>query len=134
VFCITASNNGRFILFTVKIETGFFAFHQVLLGDGTLEPLHSHDWQVATEVFADQLDPAGVVMDFQLLKGMVNNITAKIGDSRMKDIEFFKQNSCSTENIAKYIYERLESQLPTPVKLQSVTVTEMAGCSVKFSK
>lgn len=121
-------------MFTVKIETGFFAFHQVPLGDGTLESLHGHDWQVAVEVFADQLDQAGLVMDFQLLKDMVDNITAKISDSRMGDVEFFRQNSSSTENVAKYIYDKLEPMLPTNVRLQCVSVTESPGCSVKFIK
>jgi 6-pyruvoyltetrahydropterin/6-carboxytetrahydropterin synthase len=120
-------------LYTVRVETGFFAYHQVKESNGQLEPLHSHDWQVAVEVTGQHVNKEGMLIDFGFLKTTVDNITSEINDKQMGRIDFFKWNSSSTENVARYIYEKLESLLPQDVKLSNVSVTEQPGCSVRYS-
>ena len=46
----------------------FSAAHQLRLYDGSLEPLHGHNWQVKVTVVAAKLDSIGVVMDFHELE------------------------------------------------------------------
>jgi 6-pyruvoyltetrahydropterin/6-carboxytetrahydropterin synthase len=121
-------------MFTVSIETQFRASHQLILPDGSKEPLHQHDWVVTAKVCSDKLDDVGLVMDFRQLKAMVNEITSGFDNIRLDSIDYFQQHNPSAENVAKYIFEKLEPKLPSGVKLRSIKVVEEPGCFAKFSK
>jgi len=73
-----------------------------------------------------------VVMNFQKLKEMVDNIVAEFDNRVLNEISYFQQNNPSAENVAKFIYEKLVPKLPKGVKLQSIRVVEEPGCSAKF--
>jgi len=121
-------------LFTVSIETYFWASHQLVLPDGSKEPQHQHNWAVTAEVGSSELNSMGLVMDFYRLKALVHNIVSELDDTAMERIDYFQRNSSSAENLARYIYEQLEPKLPKGVKLQSIWVGEEQGSSAKFSK
>lgn len=121
-------------MFTISVETHFRASHQLLLPDGTKEPIHNHDWLVTTAVTTDKLDEMGVVMDFHVLKAMVGTITAELDNAALGELRYFHRNNPSAENVAKHIYSRLRGELPHGVKLQSISVVEEPGCSAEFSE
>jgi 6-pyruvoyltetrahydropterin/6-carboxytetrahydropterin synthase len=129
-------------MFTVSIETHFRASHQLTLPDGSKEPLHHHNWAVTAEVSCDKLDSMGFVMDFRRLKAAVDKIIAegsrKAGSQfdniPLDSIDYFQRNNSSAENVAKYIFDKLEPKLPDGVKLRSIRVVEEPGCSAKFDK
>jgi 6-pyruvoyltetrahydropterin/6-carboxytetrahydropterin synthase len=121
-------------MFTVSIETQFRASHQLTLSDGSKEPLHQHDWAVTVKVSSDKLDGMGLVMDFGQLKAMVNEITSGFDNARLDSFDYFQRNNPSAENVAKYIFDKLEPKLPSGVKLRSIKVVEEPGCSAKFRK
>jgi 6-pyruvoyltetrahydropterin/6-carboxytetrahydropterin synthase len=121
-------------MFTIKVETRFRASHQLTLSGGSKEPPHQHDWIVTVKVSSDKLDSMGLVMDFGLLKAMVNEITSGFDNIQLDSIDYFQRNNPSAENVAKYIFEKLEPKLTSGVKLRSVRVVEEPGCSAKFSK
>ena len=121
-------------MFTISVETHFWASHQLVLPDGSKESGHNHNWSVTANVSSEKLDSMAVVMDFQKLKAMVDNIVAKFDNRELNEIHYFQQNSPSAENVAKYIYEKLRIKLPKGVKLQSIRVVEEQGCSAKFSE
>ncbi|MHC4913799.1 MAG: 6-pyruvoyl trahydropterin synthase family protein [Planctomycetota bacterium] len=121
-------------MFTIRVETYFWASHQLVLPDGTKEPLHQHNWAVTAEVGSSKLNSMGLIMDFHRLKALVHNIVSGLDDTAMEKIDYFQANSSSAENLARYIYERLEPRLPKGVKLQAITVGEEQGSSAKFSK
>ena len=121
-------------MFTIEVETHFRASHQLTLSDGSKEPSHIHDWAVTAQVSSDKLDGIGLVMDFGQLKAMVGKITAEFENTQFDKISYFRQNNPSAENVAKYIFDRLEPELPVGVKLRSINVVEEPGFSAKFSK
>jgi 6-pyruvoyltetrahydropterin/6-carboxytetrahydropterin synthase len=121
-------------MFIVSIETQFRASHQLTLPDGSKEPLHQHDWIATVKVSSDRLDGTGFVMDFRQLKEMVNEITSGFDNAPLDSISYFQRNNPSAENVAKYIFDRLEPELPGGVKLRSIKVVEAPGCSAKFCK
>jgi len=120
-------------VFTVCVENGFTASHQLTLRDGSKEPLHVHHWQVFTEVKTERLNKMGIVIDFHKLIKMVDSITEIFQNAALNDFEYFKKNAAA-EALAKYIYEKLEPKLPSTVTLYSVKVVEEPGCSAKFNK
>lgn len=121
-------------MFTVSVETGFRASHQLTLPDGSKEPLHHHNWVVITEVGSDKLDGMGLVMDFCRLKTAVDKTVAEFDNTPLDSIDYFQRNNSSAENVAKYIFDKLEPKLPDGVKLRSIRVVEEPGCSAKFGK
>ena len=120
-------------MFTISVETRFWASHQLILPDGSKEPLHYHNWLVTAQVQAEKLNEMDVVMDFHDLKKMVDNIASEFDNKALNDAPGFKQNNPSAENVAKYIYDRLKTALPLNVKLSNVKVVEQPGCWAQFS-
>lgn len=106
----------------------------MVLPNGSKEPAHGHDWVVTTAVSSEKLDDTGVVMDFRTLREIVENVTAELGNTVLSEVEHFRQNSPSAENVAMYIYDKLRVGLPGGVELQSIKVVEEPGCSAKFAE
>ncbi|HUU18337.1 MAG TPA: 6-carboxytetrahydropterin synthase [Sedimentisphaerales bacterium] len=121
-------------MFTISVETSFWASHQLVLPDGSKEPVHHHNWLVTAGLSSDKLNSMAVVMDFQELKAMVNDIVAEFDNVALNEISYFRQNNPSAENVARYIYEKLRAKLPEGVKLQNIRVVEELGCAANFSE
>ena len=121
-------------MFTVSVETRFWASHQLTLPDGSKEPAHRHNWAVTADVSSNRPNSMGLVMDFGRLKTMVDNIVAEMDNTTLEKKDYFQRNNSSAEMIAKYIYEKLELKLPKAVTLNHIRVAEEPGCSAKFSK
>ena len=121
-------------MFTVSVETHFRASHQLTLRDGSKEPLHHHNWVVTANLSSDKLDSMGFVMDFCRLKAAVDKAIAEFDNIPLDSIDYFRRNNSSAENVAKYIFDKLEPKLPGGVELRSIRVVEEPGCSAKFSK
>ena len=121
-------------MFTINVQTHFQASHQLALSDGSKEPEHSHNWVVTAGVSSDILNNIGMVMDFGQLKSAVEKIVSEFNNISLDRIDYFKRNNPSAENVAKYIYNKLEQKLPKGLKLRSIKVEEEPGCSAEFSK
>ena len=121
-------------MFTISVETRFGASHQLTFPDGTKETLHHHNWTITAEVSSNKLNSIGLVMDFWRLKAIVAEALGEFGTGPLEKISYFQTNNSSAENIAKYIYEKIEPKLPGGVKLDCVIVAEEPDRRAKFSK
>jgi 6-pyruvoyltetrahydropterin/6-carboxytetrahydropterin synthase len=121
-------------MFTVSVETRFRASHQLARADGSKERPHRHQWSATAHVTSETLDNRGVVMDFQQLKATLDNIVAELDKTTLSKIDYFQRNKPSAENVAKYVYEKLEPELPKGLRLRSIKVVEKPGCSARFAK
>ncbi|MBN3040318.1 MAG: 6-carboxytetrahydropterin synthase QueD [Candidatus Omnitrophica bacterium] len=96
-------------MFEVKIITNFSAAHFLREYKGKCESLHGHNWKVEVAAVSDKLDSQGMVIDFSDLKKSVNKVLDSLDHKLINDIDFFKQNNPSSENIARYIFEQVQS-------------------------
>ena len=119
-------------MFTISVERHFRASHQLTLPDGSKEPVHSHDWVVTASLSSEKLNNMGIVMDFHTLQAMIDKTVAGFENTALESISYFQQNNPSAENVAKYIYDKLRTELPEGVKLRNIRVVEEPGCSAKF--
>lgn len=112
-------------MFEIVVEDFFSAAHQLKLYDGSLEPRHGHDWRVAVTVRAEELDPIGVVVDFEWLKPALREILSGLSFINVNDHPAFSGGKLnpSTENIAKLIHDRLKPRLPREGAARIVKVT-----------
>jgi len=120
-------------LFEITIETQFSASHQLNFRSIGPEALHLHNWQVKVAVCRETLNSDGLVMDFHLLKAKTDEIIGIFSGKNIETLPQFQDINASAENIAKYIYDRLEIYLPTDVKLSFVEVTEACSCVARYS-
>jgi 6-pyruvoyltetrahydropterin/6-carboxytetrahydropterin synthase len=108
--------------FDITATREFAAAHQLRLYDGSMEPLHGHNWRVTVTVRSEELDPIGVVMDFHELERLVNAIVDPMHNRHLNDLPAFESLNPSTENVALHVGRSLE--LPQGVSLVSVEVWE----------
>src|SRR5438874_267237 len=96
--------------FEITAMGSFAAAHQLRLYDGSLEPLHGHNWRVRVTVSAQTLDPIGVVMDFHELQRRLDVIVAALHNRHLNDLPPFAADRLnpSTENIAVHVAENLD--------------------------
>ena len=119
-------------MYIISVERHFRASHQLSLPNGSKEPIHKHDWIVTADVGSDKLNSIGIVMNFRKLQAMIDKIIAGFDNTALESISFFQQNNPSAENVARYIYNKLQIELPEGVKLRNVRVVEEPGCSAIF--
>src|SRR5204863_6682311 len=95
------------------------------LYDGSLEPLHGHNWRVVATVGAERLDPIGVVMDFHELERLLDGLIAPLHNHNLNQIEPFSAGmNPSAENVALHLGRSLGPILPAGVRLLRVEVWE----------
>ena len=116
--------------FIITSKREFSASHQLRLYDGSLEPLHGHNWELQVVVSAKQLDKIGVVMDFHELERLIDAVISPMHNSHLNDLPVFKKLNPSAENVAMTIGKQLK--LPKGVKLVSVEVWETRGNSAIY--
>src|SRR4051812_21009194 len=109
--------------FQITATRTFAAAHQLRLYDGSLEPLHGHNWRVTVTVGATRLDSIGVVMDFHELERLINVVVDPMHNRHLNELEAFASLNPSTENVALWIGTAL-GRLPDGVVLHSVEVWE----------
>jgi 6-pyruvoyltetrahydropterin/6-carboxytetrahydropterin synthase len=130
----TGKVNGRLTLYTACIERHFPAAHQLRFPDGSKEDLHEHDWIVTACVSSEKLDELGTVMDFIQLGEMLEKILGEMADKNLESVEYFQQHNPSAEILARYIFEKLQPQLPSGVQLKHIKVVEAPGCWAIYSQ
>ncbi|MBW2566961.1 MAG: 6-carboxytetrahydropterin synthase QueD [Deltaproteobacteria bacterium] len=112
-------------MYELKVITSFSAAHQLKEFEGACENLHGHNWKIEVYVTSKNIDEAGIVMDFRVLKKHVNAVMADLDHKFLNDLEAFKGQNPSSENIARYVAERLSGSIDDPeTKVSRVTAWE----------
>lgn len=112
--------------FAITITRDFSASHQLRLYDGSLEPLHGHNWHVVVTVAAEKLDEIGVVMDFHELQRLLDQIVVPMHNRHLNELPAFAKVNPSAEYVAGHIAGGLK--VPGHAKLESVEVWETPDC------
>jgi 6-pyruvoyltetrahydropterin/6-carboxytetrahydropterin synthase len=112
-------------MYELKIITEFSAAHNLRNFRGKCEALHGHNWKVEVVVRGSGLDDSGVVLDFAEVKGATKEIMEEIDHRYLNDLPFFTTHNPSSENIARYIFERLQNKIDNDrVRVSRVTAWE----------
>ena len=112
-------------MYELKIVTEFSAAHNLRDFRGKCESLHGHNWKVEVVVRGSELDDSGVVLDFAEVKAATHEVMEEIDHRYLNELPFFTSNNPSSENIARYIFERLGEKLDNErVRVSRVTAWE----------
>lgn len=121
-------------MYTITIESSFTASHQLTYAGGATEDNHKHDWQLKVAAQIEELDENGLAVDFIYLKSKIDEITSVLDNTQLEELACFEGINATAENVAKYIYDQLEPQMPTKAMLVSVDIMEAPGCWAKYNK
>jgi len=119
--------------FRITTTRTICASHQLRLPDGSIEPLHGHNWEFAVCVGSNELDAMQAVMDFHDLERAVNLVLDKWHNRHLNDVEPFVAGTLNptAERVAQSLAAMLA--LPPGVTLVFVEVTEAPGCVARYS-
>jgi 6-pyruvoyltetrahydropterin/6-carboxytetrahydropterin synthase len=98
-------------MFEVSVERTFAAAHQLRDYKGKCENLHGHNYKVRVTVQAEELDAAGLVVDFVEIKRLMDQIIERLDHTYLNDIPPFDRLNPSAENIAKLFFDELDRGL-----------------------
>jgi 6-pyruvoyltetrahydropterin/6-carboxytetrahydropterin synthase len=118
-------------MFEVKVQGRFSAAHNLVDYQGDCEKLHGHNWLVELAV-AGRPDKSGMVVDFRVLKKVLDGALEELDHKYLNELEYFKDRSTTTENIAEYIFCEVAAALPGGVSVKYVSTWESPGCGVTY--
>jgi 6-pyruvoyltetrahydropterin/6-carboxytetrahydropterin synthase len=120
-------------MYRAMIEERFSAAHQLRDAKGKPENLHGHNWKVQAAVTAKAVDEIGLVLDFRKLKAALQRVLLPFEHAYLNEVEPFTRQNPSSENIARWIYDRLVEELPDrSVRVARVTVWESEDAGAAY--
>jgi len=116
-------------MYNIKVELSFSSAHNLRGYKGKCESLHGHNWKVEAVVTSNTLDKCGMVMDFKILKTALKEILESLDHKYLNDIPYFKKVNPTSENIAKFIYQKIKLRIK---KISAVTVWESENSAATY--
>ena len=98
-------------MFEVTVEAGFSSGHYLRNYKGKCENPHGHNYRVLVTLAGEELDEAGLLLDFKLLKTLLRPVVDYLDHQMINDLPPFSELNPSAENLARYFYEQTSAQL-----------------------
>jgi 6-pyruvoyltetrahydropterin/6-carboxytetrahydropterin synthase len=120
-------------MYEVTIIKSFSAAHLLSEIGGKCEELHGHNFKVEITVAAEELNSAGLLIDFRFLKQALGEILEDIDHKHLNALTSFTGINPSAENIARHICEKLETKVKTAgVNVVRVKIWESENAAVTY--
>jgi 6-pyruvoyltetrahydropterin/6-carboxytetrahydropterin synthase len=98
-------------MFEVTIEETFAAGHALRNYKGKCENVHGHNYRCQVTVAGAELDSIGLLVDFVELKKVVHSVLDRMDHQWLNEFPPFDVLNPSAENMAKFIYDEVNSGL-----------------------
>ena len=121
-------------MFEVSVEQTFAAGHALRNYKGKCENVHGHNYRVRVTISGEQLDDAGLLVDFVDVKRLMGGAIEYLDHRFINDLPPFDLLNPSAENIAKYFYDRVNAGMKNdaPVRISEVRVWETDTSSAVY--
>ncbi len=124
-------------MYELTIRKRFAAAHRLESYPGDCCRLHGHTWEVEALVCGANLDENGMLVDFKILKKILESIVQKLDHCYLNELTNFQgtRNNPTAENIARFIYQQMKEQLAEKAEnilLQKITVWESPDASASY--
>jgi len=124
-------------MFEVNVESSFSSGHALRGYRGKCENQHGHNYKVRVTLAGEKLDACGMLVDFKTISAMTNKVIEQLDHQNLNDLPAFRTLNPSAENLASFIYHRLESLLKeerVEATLRNITLWETDRNSVTYSE
>lgn len=98
-------------MFEVTVEAEFAAGHFLRNYRGKCENPHGHNYKVLITLCGQELDAAGLLLDFKQLKQVMRPVVERLDHQMINEIAPFTEVNPSAENLAQYFYRETSTQL-----------------------
>ena len=98
-------------MFEVTVEADFSSGHYLRNYHGKCENPHGHNYRVLLTLAGAELDEAGLLLDFKVLKTLLRPVVEYLDHRMINDLEPFTTLNPSAENLARYFYDETSRQL-----------------------
>jgi len=120
-------------MYELRVVTKFAAAHQLTMVGSKCENLHGHNWKVEVYVTGENMDGAGVLMDFGIIKKQVREIMSMLDHKYLNELDYFQQSQPSSENIAYFVATELQKKIDNPaVRVSKVTAWESDNAAATY--
>jgi len=124
-------------MYEVTVEDSFAAGHYLRNYKGKCENPHGHNYKVRVTLAGQELDQAGLLVDFKDLRELMKHVIERLDHQMINEIAPFTELNPSAENLARYFYEetsgRLKSATAGRVFVKDVTIFETDTTTAKYS-
>ena len=122
-------------MYELKIVSQFAAAHQLREYQGGCENLHGHNWKVEVFVKGEKLGQDGLLIDFRIIKNATKEVLEGLDHTFLNELENFREQNPSSENIARYIFESLDRRLKDEnVKVSRVSAWESDSACATYEE
>ncbi len=121
-------------MYELTVESAFEAAHRIENYPGKCAKLHGHNWIVEAIVEGTQLNELGILVDFKILKAALNKVLEEFDHQYLNELENFKTQNPTAENLAKDIFYKLKSAdfFTGDTKLKAIKIHESPKSCVTF--
>ncbi len=123
-------------MYELTVEREFSSGHYLRNYHGRCENPHGHNYKVRITLAGAELDQAGLLLDFKLIKQVMRPVIDRIDHQMLNELEPFTTVNPSAENIARYFYEQTSAQLSGMtngrVRVKDCTIWETDTTSATF--
>ena len=122
-------------MYELKIVSQFAAAHQLREHRGGCENLHGHNWKVEVFVKGEKLGQDGLLIDFRIIKNATKEVLEGLDHTFLNELENFREQNPSSENIARYIFKSLGRRLKDEnVKVSRVSAWESDSACATYEE
>jgi 6-pyruvoyltetrahydropterin/6-carboxytetrahydropterin synthase len=125
-------------MFEVTVEDSFAAGHYLRNYKGKCEKPHGHNYKIRVTLAGQQLDKAGLLLDFKDLREVMRHVIDRLDHQMINELAPFIELNPSAENLAKYFYDETNGRLSKVtngrVRVKDVTVFETDSTTAKYSE
>ena len=120
-------------MYELKVVTRFAAAHQLKMVGAKCENMHGHNWKIEVYVIGENLDKAGVLVDFGEIKKHVADIMTMLDHQYLNELPSFENKQPSSENIAYLIATELQQRIDDPaVSVSRITAWESDDAAATY--
>jgi 6-pyruvoyltetrahydropterin/6-carboxytetrahydropterin synthase len=108
--------------------------NEAVFGKCANENWHGHNYELFVTVKGEVDPDTGFLMDVKKLSGIIGTYVLDLVDHKNlnMDVAFMEGLMCSTENLAKGIWEQLQPHIPEGVQLHAVKLFETPRIYVEY--
>lgn len=125
-------------MYEVTVEDTFAAGHYLRNYKGKCENPHGHNYKVRVTLAGDQLDKAGLLLDFKDLKDVMRHVIERLDHQMINDLEPFTELNPSAENLSRYFFDETNRNLRQVtsgrVRVKDVTIFETDTTTARYSE
>lgn len=112
-------------MFEISVEDTFAAAHTLRDYHGKCENLHGHNYRVQVSIEGEQLNAAGLLVDFVDVKRILHAAIEPLDHSFLNQVPPFDKENPSAENLARYIYRAVSEALASPDTIPPLRVASV---------